>query len=141
MKKIYLLLIPVLLMLSACTAGGDSISTITLEATDMAEYNNEKYITINEDMDELTLDGELQVLAGKFTIEVIDTANDTALWQESFDANANFIITLDDVQAGAEYRIKIHGEDVNQFKLFIKSDVKLVPDKEKPEKYSAQKTK
>ena len=144
MAKIFLRYIGILfaslsvLALGAC--GADSSKSemrFSFNTATPSDSNDVQSIYLNEDMDVLTLKGDVKLNSGEVTVSVVDAAADSAgeaLWSGDFNEDTAFNIVLKDLKKANEYLVKVGASDATTMDLKLTSDVKLVLDKETPEK-------
>lgn len=137
-----LLLLIAMFSLSACNANSTVSETkisFSFDTSTAANSSDEKTIYINDDMDKLKLNAELKIDSGDANIQVLNTANNEVVWDGNYKEDSNFEIELSDIKANSAYLLKIETTQSKKVRLIITSDVKLVENKEKPEKYIIEK--
>lgn len=127
-------------VLSGCNSA-DPISELTFlfNSDNPADFKDEQLLFINEDFENLVLNATLKVEGSAVKIEVIENATGTILWRGDYIENADFQIELSDLKAENEYKLRLETTLTEKVKLTVTSDVKLVKDKEKPERYKIEK--
>lgn len=137
-----LLLLIAMFSLSACNANSTVSETkisFSFDTSTAANSSDEKTIYINDDMDKLKLNAELKIDSGDANIQVLNTANNEVVWDGNYKEDSNFEIELSDIKANSAYLLKIETTQSKKVRLIITSDVKLLENKEKPEKYIIEK--
>lgn len=138
MKKILLLLLCTLLLLSGCTEI-TSPTLIQMELT--SDYDtsdpfiNEKLFCVDENLDILELDISLQMKGGSGILEIADNKTKQVIWSDTWDGDVDktkFAVSLDDIEKEKEYVIRFTGIKIKYAKVVITSKDNLVKEREKP---------
>lgn len=138
MKKILLLLLCTLLLLSGCTEI-TSPTLIQMELT--SDYDtsdpfiNEKLFCVDENLDILELDISLQMKGGSGILEIADNKTKQVIWSDTRDGDVDktkFAVSLDAIEKEKEYVIRFTGIKIKYAKVVITSKDNLVKEREKP---------
>lgn len=124
-------------VLSACNTSATEMQ-FSFNTSAAADSKDSKAIYINNDMDKLELDAILKIGSGKVTIQVIDTLTNEVIWIKYADKDSAFKIELLELKADREYLLVIEAFQSKEVKCTITTDVKLIKDKEKPDRYKIE---
>jgi len=134
-----LCLLGAMVLCSACDTSGAKME-FSFSSDKPSNYSyDEKTLYINEDMETLTMYGNLKVDSGQVSVHVVRKADEQSLWQNNYTKDSSFEILLANLNAGDEYVLQVTTTESKKVKLIVTSNAKMVPDKEKPEKMNVKK--
>lgn len=140
MIKLFSLLLCAMLLLSGCASESPQ-TLIEMELTSNYDtsdpFINEKLFYVSDSVDALKLNVSFRMEGESGMLEIADHETKQVLWSDTWNGNVPntaFSISLDTLEKEKEYVIRFTGTKINDAKIVITSDSKLVKERERPMK-------
>lgn len=136
MKKILILVLCTLLLLSGCDSSPTLIQMEMTSSYDTSDpFINEKLFYVNENIDVLELDISFQMKGKSGILEITDNETKQSIWSNTWNGNvdeARFPVLLDTIEKEKEYVVRFTGTKIEYAKIVITSKDSLVKERKKP---------
>lgn len=140
MKRVLcLVMVLLLLLLASCsTASSTTDMKFSYSTSNPADSSDTKSLYFNEDMALVELQADLKIDSGS-AIVTIANPDGRETKSELYTKDAQFSISLTDIKADTECQLTFETVQTKNATLTITSDVKMVKNPEKPDRFEMQK--
>lgn len=125
-------LLVIALLLTGC-GKEQTILSFSFQTAEPYCSKEEKILCFPESYDNMTLDARLSIDTGSVFIQVSNAEGD-AVWSNTYEKSGSFQIELKGIAADEEYLLTVSADQTKRMELQVISPVKLVKEKEKPER-------
>ena len=132
------MILVLIIVLSTSCVGATAPTVIEMEMTrdysDSNPFINEKLFYVSTDIDSVDFDVDFHMEGESGLLEIADNETKEVIWNKEWSENVDdkFTISLSDLEKDKEYVIRLTCTEVENAKLVMTSDSRLVKEREKP---------